>query len=195
MELLNISSNAPKSDSRLKALLWPTIRHEGDLEHIAEQGFWMCLLVAILSLVLHLLIRDFIFALLEPLFYLMCAVGVRERSLAASVVAFVAYLASALLAQRATGHGFGILTIIILALLLSNVRGIWLASRWGVENALPPVARLNDTILDKLSGRMPQMIWPKVKWLFVVIAAVELAFLTFALLTPIYHNSASLPLH
>jgi hypothetical protein len=173
VESLGLASNAPRSDGRLKTLLWPTIRHDGDLEHIAEQGFWICTTLAVFTLVLGTFAGGFFAALFDAAFFFLGGLGVRQRSLAASVVVFTAYLAAAVAAQLTRGSGFGVMTIIFLALLLANIRGIWLSAKWTPENDLPSVPRLNETFFDKLSGRWPEVLWPKAKWLFAVLATLE----------------------
>ncbi len=172
-----------QTDGRLKSLFWPTLRHDGDIEYITEQGFWICLLVGGLRCMLVSLQAHFVASLFDFAFFFLAGVGVRQRSKLASIVAFSVYFGSACLAQRLTGSGFGVVTIIFLALLLANVRGIWLSSRW-TKTDLPNVERLNDTFFDKLSGRIPEVLWPKAKWLFRVLACLELGSLAIVLFAP-----------
>ena len=43
--------SSPKPEgSRVKALLWPTIRHEYDADYICQQGFWVCSVLAVMTL-------------------------------------------------------------------------------------------------------------------------------------------------
>lgn len=190
MESLGLASTAPKSDGRLKALFWPTIRHDGDVEYITEQGFWICLIVGLFSFVLGAIQGHPYSTLFTLAFYFLAGVGVRQRSKAASIVAFIAYLASGVAAQRLTANGFGVVTVIFLALLLANIRGIWLSARWDKapaedkQNDLPPFERLNDTFLDKLSGRWPVALWSRTKWLFTLLTVLQLGAVGFLLLAP-----------
>jgi len=179
LDSLGLSSTAPRSDSRLKALFWPTIRHDGDLEYITEQGFWICLTISVVTYCVGAIQGHPIASLLDFGFYFLAGVGVRQRSLAASIIAFTVYLASHLILRSG-----GILMTVFLALLLANVRGIWISSRWSKENTLPPVERLNDTFFDKLSGRWPEVLWPKTKWLFFILAAIQLLSLVLILAFP-----------
>ena len=75
--------------------------------------------------------------------------------------------------------------IIFLALLFANVRGNWLASRWtpDSENDVLP-ARLNVTLADKFSGRMPALLWPKARFVFYVLACIEIGLLLVSLFAP-----------
>jgi putative methionine-R-sulfoxide reductase with GAF domain len=52
MQTLGLSESTPRTESRWRALLWPTIRNEGDFDYITRQGFWICFLVAAATLVL-----------------------------------------------------------------------------------------------------------------------------------------------
>jgi hypothetical protein len=51
METLNLSESTPRSESRLKALFWPTIQTGTDVDYLGSQGYWVCTLVAVVSLV------------------------------------------------------------------------------------------------------------------------------------------------
>jgi hypothetical protein len=51
MQILGLSDSTPRSESRFKTLFWPSIRHEYDVDHVTRQGFWICLVVAIATLV------------------------------------------------------------------------------------------------------------------------------------------------
>jgi hypothetical protein len=45
-------------------------------------------------------------------------------------------------------------------------------------------ARLNQTIGDKLSDQLPMFLWPKLRFVFYVLAAVEIGLLLLSLLAP-----------
>jgi hypothetical protein len=54
--------------------------------------------------------------------------------------------------------------IFVTALLLSNVRATWIASKWKTDSeeaALPP--RLNETWSDKFADQLPAILWPKAR--------------------------------
>ncbi len=71
--------------------------------------------------------------------------------------------------------------IIFLALLLANVRGIWLSASWKRDESEPPLVRLNETWRDKLADQLPQRLWPNARPLFFVLAAIEMLLLALAL--------------
>ena len=73
-----------------------------------------------------------------------------------------------------------------MALLLANVRAVWLAARWrrvGEVDESP--IRMSATLSDKISDRLPALVWPKARFVFCIFALLEIAFLVFALLAPI----------
>jgi hypothetical protein len=182
---LGLSDSTPRSESRWRALFWPTIRNEADFDQITQQGFWICTLVAALAFVLTAITGPLALGAFEALFFFLAGVGVRERSRFAGVAAFAAYLLSALVLQRYTGNGFGIVRIIFLALLFANVRGTWLSKRWETDTELSArPTRLNQTIADKLSDQLPSVLWPKARYVFYVLSAIELSLLVLSLFAP-----------
>jgi len=184
MQTLGLSDSAPRTDNRLKSLFWPSIRHETDVDYISQQGFWICVLAAAGTLVVDMLQGSPVAALFEAIFFFLGGVGVRARSRFAAVTVFLASLLSSLVLQRLTGTGFSIPRIIILALLLANIRAIWLSALWRGSATEPPPVPLNETIWDKLSDRLPIYLWPKTKWLFYVFAVIENLLLIVVLFAP-----------
>ena len=186
MQILGLSKSTPTSEGRLKALLWPTIRNDGDFDYITEQGFWVCFIVAVSTLVFSFFTHSLFWGSFEFLFYFLAGLGVRQRSKVAAITAFVAYLLGGLVLQRFTGNGFGIVRVVFLALLLANIRGIWLSSQWKKDpNCVQDLVRLNQTIFDRLSDQLPSRVWPKAKWIFAFLAAVEIALMCMSLTTPL----------
>lgn len=120
----------------------------------------------------------------EGTFFFLAGLGVRQRSRVAALTAFSAYLLSALVLQRYTGNGFGILRIIFLALLFANIRGNWLSARWAKDQQTTPTPRLNQTLGDKLSDQFPVFLWPKVRFLFYVLVGIEITLLLVSLFAP-----------
>ena len=165
--------------------MWPTIRNEGDFDYITRQGFWICCIVAAVTVVFSVFTGSLVAGAFEGSFFFLAGLGVRERSRVAGVAAFLAYLLSALVLQRYTGNGFGIVRVIFLALLFANIRGNWLSARWekGSESSESPML-LNQTFGDKLSDQLPIFLWPKLKILFYVLAGLEVALLLWSLVAP-----------
>lgn len=97
--------------------------------------------------------------------------GVREHSFPAALAIFVVYLVN----QLSSGRPPGILPILIGALLLSNVRATYLASRWkpASEDEDRPM-RFNETFRDRLVDQFPAKLWPMLRIPFFIGAALVL---------------------
>jgi hypothetical protein len=185
MQTLGLSDSTPRTESRWRALLWPTIRNEADFDYITTQGFWICFVVAVMTLIVTAFTGSLILGSLESAFFFLAGVGVRQRSRIAAIAAFAAYLLSALVLQRYSGNGFGIVRIIFLALLFANIRGNWLSARWATDQpSSVPSTPLNRTLGDKLSDQLPMFLWPKVKFVFYVLTVVETGLLLVSLFAP-----------
>ena len=169
MQRLDILNAPPRSDSRLKSLFWPSIRHATDIDYLGQQGFWVCVLIGV-AMLLGTGLPAGVFHLL---FYFLGGMGVRERSRVAAIGVFVghllmtiAYLVVMPLAS------LNVARVIFLALLLANVRATWISSRLLSDSGeiLPP--RLGKTLGDKVVDRLPQILWPRLRWLFYVLLGV-----------------------
>jgi hypothetical protein len=186
MQTLGLSDSTPRTESRWRALFWPTIRNEGDFDYITTQGFWICFIVAVVTVVFTTIAGSLLAGAFEGMFFFLAGVGVRQRSRVAAIAAFTAYLLSALVMQRLTGNGFNVMRIVFLALLFANIRGNWLSARWASEQEpAAPSTRLNETIGDKLADQLPAWLWPKARIVFYVLAGLEIALLTLSLFSPL----------
>ncbi|QOY88701.1 hypothetical protein [Paludibaculum fermentans] len=186
MQTLGLSDSTPRTESRWRALFWPTIRNVGDLDYITRQGLWICYIVAAVNAVLSAFAGFPLAGAFECLFYFLAGVGVRQRDRFAGIAAFAGYLLSGFVLQRYSGNGFGVVRIIFLALLFANIRGNWLSARWASEEQLEfPPMRLNQTLADKMADQLPVWLWPKIRIVFYVIATLELLFLLLALFAPL----------
>jgi len=185
MQTLGISDSTPRTESRWRALFWPTIRSEGDLDYVSRQGFWICFVVAVVSLIFGAFTGVFFASLFDVLFFFLAGVGIRQQSRIAGIAAFVAYFLTGVMLQKDTGSGFNITRITFLALLFANVRGNWLSARWRRERELqPPPLPLSQTWGDKLADQLPIFLWPKVRIVFYVLAALELILLLVGIAMP-----------
>lgn len=172
MQTLGLSDSTPRPESRLRSLFWPSIKTGSDVDYLGRQGFWVCTVVAVVSFVFLVAVDRAGSGLLILLFYFLGGVGVRERSPYAATVVFVMYLLDTLLLGIALLSGGGVVRVILLALLLSNLRATWIASRWqpGSEDAtLPP--RLGETWGDKLADQLPMWLWPRARILYYIFSA------------------------
>lgn len=157
METLNLSGTSARSESRLKSLFWPEIENGSDVDYLGAQGYWICTLVSLFSFVLLLATGKPITAVAILLLYYLGGVGVRERSPFAAAVVFAMYVIDTLFSP-------GVVRILLSALLLSNLRATWIASKWQLgseESVLPP--RMNETLLDRFRDILPAWLWPKIR--------------------------------
>jgi hypothetical protein len=179
MQTLGLSDSTTRSESRLKSLFWPSIQSGADVDYLAVQGFWVCTIVGVISLVFLMLARQPITGILVFLLFHLGGVGVREHNPFAAVIILVYYVVdflASIVFLFATSPGVVVIRVIIIALLLSNLRATWIAAGWkpdSEEAALPP--RLGETLSDKLVDKWPAFIWPKVKWLYYIFSFAFLA--------------------
>jgi hypothetical protein len=166
MQTLGLSESTPRTENRLKSLLWPSISTGNDVDYLGTQGYWVCAVVAVGSFVFALASDQPITAVVALLFYYLGGVGVRERSRYAAIIVFAVFFLDLMLL------GFSVVRILFTALLLSNVRATWIAYHWqpGSEEAGLP-ARLNETWSDKFADVLPAWLWPKVRYVYYVFSA------------------------
>ena len=166
MQTLGLTDSTPRTESRIKSLLWPTIQTGSDVDYLGAQGYWVCAAAAVLAFVFSVVSGHAMVATVVLVFYYLGGVGVRERSRYAAAVVLIFFVADALTS------GPSVLRVFIGALLLSNFRATWIASGWkpGAEEAvLPP--RLGETWGDKFSDKLPEWLWPKVRIPYYVFSA------------------------
>ena len=175
METLGLSATPTRNDSRLKSLFWPAIESGTDVDYLGAQGYWVCTLVACLSFVFLVILGQPITGTLTLLFYYLGGVGVREHSRYAAAVVLVMYLLDTLLSP-------GVVRVLFAALLLSNLRATWIASRWkpdSEESVLPP--RMSESWTDKLADSIPAKLWPRVTIAYYIFSGGYLVLVVFGL--------------
>src|SRR5579859_1216634 len=171
MQTLGLSDSTTRSESRLKSLFWPSIQSGADVDYIAVQGFWVCTFIGVMS-VLPLFAQHPIVAILVFLLFHLGGVGVREHDPFAAGIALAYYVFDSLLTfifLLLNSPGFGVVKIIVVAILLANFRATFIASGWkpdSEEAALPP--RMAETFFDKLVDRWPAFMWPKIKYVYYI---------------------------
>jgi hypothetical protein len=176
MQTLGLSDSTPRTESRLRTLFWPSIQSGSDVDYLGAQGYWVCTIVALLSVVVLIFRGNSILGPLVFLFYYLGGVGVRERSRYAAAVVLLMYVLDSLFARP------GVLTVLFAVLLFSNLRATWIASSWKPDSEaaiLPP--RFGDTWGDNFADKLPAFLWPKVRVLYYVFSAGYLIFIFFGL--------------
>lgn len=186
MQTLGLSDSTIRTESRLKSLFWPSIQSGADVDYLAVQGFWVCTIIGVLSLVFQVLAGNPISGLLILFLFHFGGIGVREHNPFAAGIMLAYYTVdflSAIVFVFANTPGIGVVKIIVMALLLSNLRATWIASGWKADSeeaALPP--RMGDTFADKFSDKWPAFIWPKVKILYYIFSFVLLVLIVSSLI-------------
>jgi hypothetical protein len=163
MQTLGLSDSTTRTEGRLKSLFWPSIQTGDDVDYLGTQGFWVCIIVAVLSLVVSTFAGHEIIGAVVLLFFFLGGVGVREHSPYAASVVLLLYVVDTVAA------GPNALRLGIAAVLFSNLRATWIASRWNpasTEAAAPP--RLRETWSDRFADTMPMWLWPKARYFFYV---------------------------
>lgn len=186
MQTLGLSDSTARSESRLKSLFWPSIQSGADVDYLAVQGFWVCTIVGAMSLVFLVLSGQPITGLLIFLLFHFGGIGVREHNPFAAAITLIYYLVdflASIIFVFLNSPGIGVVKVIVIALLLSNLRATWIAGNWkpdSEEAALPP--RLGETFFDKFADKWPAFIWPKVKIVYYIFSFLMLALTTSGLI-------------
>ena len=200
MQTLGLSDTTPRTETRFKNLFWPTIRNEVDLESVTTQGFWVCFAVSVFTLLFGLTYAGFsIGLLLDFAFFFLGGIGVRRSSRFAAISVFAVYLLSTLMlltgfvtvilsAMMSIAGGFLLLRLLFLALLLANVRGIWVSAGWPKAEAGSVPVIQDRSWGDKLSDSLPAFLWPKVRIVFYVFAGLELALVVYLFAAAAYRT-------
>ncbi len=194
MQTLDLSGESKKSDGRLKSLFWPTVENAWDVDYLGQQGFWICLIIAVLNFAFLAFtavelpnpaaqLTVLTIGTLAGFVYFAGGVGVRQGSWPAALLVFILYVVD----QAAAGH-IGVLPIIIAGVLLSNVRATFLASKWtpAAEDEDRPT-RFNETLRDKLVDQLPPRAWPILKYPFYALAVIILLLLVAGSVVRVLH--------
>src|SRR6202012_1317495 len=138
--------------------------------------------IGMLSLVVLALRAQPVSGLMTLLFFFLGGIGVREHSVTAAIYMALAYAFNICLSLL-VGAFPGALTLIAFGLLLANIRGTFIASRWMKQagrEAFPE--RMCGTFADTMADRMPAVVWPKLAGVFYVLGALYLLLSAFSVL-------------
>lgn len=180
MSTLGLDGAPEKEDNLFRRLFWPS-DSPYELDTLGQQGLWVCVIVGSLSSAGMAMAGHPLLAVLNLLFYWIGGMGVRERSIAAAILVAVAFLLN-LLAGLLAGMMPGVIALISAGLLLANVRGTIIASRWakrGGADLFPE--RLDETLTDKFIDRLPARVWPRAEIPFYGIGSIYLALTVFGI--------------
>ena len=172
METLGLSGPPPQKDSLFRRLLWPSA-DSVDADILGQQGFWLCLILALGAGIISAFQGHIVFGVLFGVFYFLCGIGIREHDVPAAIAAAAVYLVNIGMEILIARHPPGWLTLLVALLLIANIRGCAIASRWakaGDPDLIP--IRLNQTWQDKLVDQMPAKVWPRFRVAFYVLSAM-----------------------
>jgi hypothetical protein len=178
MQTLGLSSKPQPTDNIFKRLFWPAIESQYDVDLLGQQGFWVCTGVAVLSLILLVVVGMPISGFVTAAIFFLGGCGVRERSIAASVLVFLLYLWNLIAGIVLGAFGNPLIQFVVLMLLLANVRGTILSRRWVAQpidvdgNELPE--RSQTSLMERFANRLPVKVWPISRYLFFPLAAIML---------------------
>ena len=96
MQTLGLSSESKRSDGRLKSIFWPSVENAWDVNYLGQQGFWICLVVAVFQMIGTMVLNSPLFVVLGVaafLIFFIGGMGVREASWPAAALIFTIFLA------------------------------------------------------------------------------------------------------
>lgn len=177
MQTLGLASEIKPTDGMFKRLFWPTIENQYDLDLVSVQGFWVCVVVGVLSFVVLVATGQLLVGTLVAITYVLGATGVRERSIAAAILIFACYLIDRIGGVFMGQPGFGVIPVASMLLLFANVRATILAHRWrrsGTPEQTDALELAHESLTEKLANVMPAKVWPIGRFLFFPLAGTLL---------------------
>ena len=195
MQTLGLSGESKRSDGRLKSIFWPTVENAWDVNYLGQQGFWICLVIALFQMIGTALLGSALFLVLGGctfVIFVIGGMGVRQASWPAAALIFTIFFAG-MIDTLTKGNPPGVLTIIAAAVLLSNVRAAFLASEWrpAAEGEDRPT-RFNETFTDKLVDQLPAKAWPILRVPFFIMASLYLLLIFVGFAVDIAHRFGGL---
>lgn len=170
METLGLSGPPVRNENIFRRIFWPSA-DSVDADMLGQQGFWICLLLALLTVIGAAFKGSIIIGALFAFFYFLGGIGVREHDIVASISVAAVYVLNAAAAVLMTRQFPGWLVLFVILILAANVRGCWIASKWlrsGDPDLIP--LRMNENWRDKLVDQMPSRVWPRIRMVFYVLA-------------------------
>jgi hypothetical protein len=190
MSILGLNSERTKDDNLFQRLFWPS-NHPGEVDVLGKQGFWICLVVGVMSGVTLAIMGHVVIGLETFAFFALGGVGVREHSVFAAVLVAFGYLVNMLITTYIQQMP-GVMAILVTGLLLANIRGTYIAAAWKKRGNVEDFPeRYNTTFFDRLSDQMPARIWPVGRFVFYGVSAVYMGLLVVATIN-LSHRAAQL---
>lgn len=192
METLGLSGPPVSNENIFKRIFWPS-SDSVDADMLGQQGFWICLIIAVVDLAPQLFRGEILAGVFFASVYLLGGIGVREHDILAAIGVSLVYLVQVIGVVVMMRRPPGLLDLFIVVLLVTNIRGCWIASKWvkaGDPNLLP--ARMNATWRDRLVDQMPAKVWPRVRVIFYIIAALTLFLTVWGVIAAVLHGPGAI---
>ena len=173
METLGLSGPPQPRDSLFRRLFWPS-DNAGDADILGQQGFWVCLIVGMLSCLIAIFQGHWIAGIFVLVVFTLGGIGVREHDVLAAISVTLLSATQIFAAIVVLHRPPGILDLFIILLLLANIRGCRIAAKWSrlAPETIPE--RMNETWRDKLVDQMPARVWPKAKYAYYILFFIDL---------------------
>lgn len=177
MQLTDILIDRHPADGFVKRLFWPRIASQRDVDLVGQQGFWICAFVAAVWMVGGMFTQRPYLDAVIGLTYLMAAMGIRQHSVPAAVLAFAGLFLDRLAALEAMlldvpGGGNPRVGLVAILLLFLNIRATLLAHRWQAEMSETGASLSATSLRDRFANRWPPFAWPRVRHVFYALAGL-----------------------
>ncbi len=126
METLGLSDSTPKPEGRLRALFWPRIESDVAADTAAQNAMYAALGIAALTTIGALVRLVPLASLLDAALFVVLALGIRQFSMTASILATVLYAAEFILSILRGMIGSGVvIAVIATGLFIAGIRAAW----------------------------------------------------------------------
>ena len=72
METLGLSDSTPRSEGRLKSLMWPSVQSGADVDYLGAQGCWVCTIIGVSAFLFAIAAGYTIGGILAFIYYYLC---------------------------------------------------------------------------------------------------------------------------
>lgn len=130
MQTLGLSDSTPKSEGRLRALFWPRIDSDIAAATAAQNAMYAGLAIAALTTLAALVRIVPVASLLDAVLFVVLAIGIRQFSVTASILATVLYAVEFISSILRGMIGSGIvIAVIATGLFIGGIRAAWFMRR------------------------------------------------------------------
>lgn len=170
METLGLSGPPVRNENIFRRIFWPSA-DSVDADMLGQQGFWICLLLALLTVIEAVFKGHVLLSIFFAIFYFLGGIGVREHDIASAISVTAIYVLNVIGVVLMARQFPGWLVLFVILILASNVRGCWIASKW-LRSGDPDIVpmRMNENWRDKLVDQMPARVWPRLRAAFYILA-------------------------